>query len=170
MRSELRRPRRRLPGFLVLALGLLSPAMPALAGELRAGAAARIESLAALEASGDQLSFGAVEPAASAGKVALSPAGALTGPEGYGFSGLAKAPVVAVTAAPRTALSVTFVSAALQGPGPEIALTEVTHDGGSQLATDAAGRLVLRLGAAATVNADQAPGAYLGVARVIVNY
>ncbi len=173
MRSELHSPRRWVPGSLVLALGLLGlavPAMPVLAGELPASASAQITSLAALEASGDQMSFGAVETVAGGGEVALNPAGSLSGPSGFGFSGLAAAPVVTVTAPPQTALSVTLASGPLHGPGAAIALREVTHDGGGELVTDAAGRLVLRLGAVVVVGANQAPGAYSGLTQVIVNY
>ncbi|MGF1595234.1 MAG: hypothetical protein ACFCUW_18285 [Kiloniellaceae bacterium] len=147
------------PAALGLAcLGALGPAWPAPAAELPGAAAARIEQAAAVTAGeGAELSF----DAAGEGTLADS---------------------FTVTAAPYTAVSFTFAAASATGADAGGGPGNFAHDAGPTPATDAAGRLTVRVaadlpaapGAQAGDFPGAFPGAFPGVFRagylVIVNY
>ncbi len=118
--------------------------------------------------------FGNIIPdKTSTGTAIISPAGAVSNGEGAAmtFSGSPAAGLFAITAAPSTAMNITFGNGTLTSDVNSMTLDTFTMDSTpASNTTDASGNLALRVGASLHVGANQAPGTYNGTYTVMVNY
>ncbi len=116
------------------------------------------------------MDFGIVAVDTSSGTVQISTAGAVSGPAAYSFSGSPAAGTFTASGDASTAVTISFTSGSLTGPGTAMTLDSLVHDAGGTPTTDGSGDLTFNVGADLSVNATQATGSYTGTYTVTVNY
>lgn len=120
---------------------------------------------------GDQMNFGTINAAATAGTVVLSTAGVRS--SSLTMYGTSTAGTFSVTAEPSTALTITFpATATLTGtPSGTMTIGSFTHSSvPASDTTDGTGTLALNVGATLNVGANQPSGTYQGTYAVTLSY
>jgi len=117
------------------------------------------------------MDLGSIGITKAAGTVILTPAGRVSGPSGYSFTGVPNPGQFTVVGAPNAAVGISFSRGdAMTGPGPALALGDFTHNAGASPALSSTGTLTFAVGAAVTIGAAQPTGGYSGTYSVVVNY
>jgi Domain of unknown function (DUF4402) len=115
------------------------------------------------------MSFAAVAPPPGGGTIVLTPAGTISSPGGFAFRGTPVPGAFHARGAPNYPASVSLSTGNLvTGPGPAMRLAAFT--GNVAPTFDGAADLTFAVGAALTINPNQAPGQYTGTYAVTVNY
>jgi len=117
-----------------------------------------------------QMNFGIVTPLTAAGTVVLTSAGACSSGT-LGLYGTCAPGTFTITAAPSTALTISFANGTLTGGGTSMTVdTFTTSTTPVSSTTDGSGNLTLDVGATLHVGASQVSGAYTGTYTVTVSY
>lgn len=116
-----------------------------------------------------QMNFGTISSAATAGTVTLSPAGVRTSTLQY--YNTAAAGTFTITAAPSTALTVTYGNGTLTSGANNMTVSNFTSSSTpASNTTDGSGNLTLNVGADLAVGANQPSGSYAGTYTVTLSY
>ena len=117
-----------------------------------------------------QMNFGTISSAATAGVVTMTAAGVRSS-SSLSFYNNSQAGIFNVTADPSTALTISFANGTLSSGSNNMTLSNFTHSTSTGTdTTDSSGKLTLNVGADLNVGASQPSGSYSGTYNVTLSY
>ncbi len=117
------------------------------------------------------LSFGAIMRSTQSDTVTLGSDGSLSDTTGsYQFSGASTPGVMKITGAKDSFVSISFGTGSIEDGASTMVMKDFTHNAGTTPQLDANGDLIVNIGAALDVAANQQAGLYNGTYNITVNY